>query len=414
MNTYLFYIYLNAILYIVILLFLLKFNKKSTISIFLLFIWAVSAASSILYYPIFNLFIQKRNLEIDPYIYLFILSNIFFIPIYSFKNKNLKNIYVNINFLRITAYIISILSIIPFIENIFYTITNLGVNTSQFGENYGENVQYMSYFSQILYRWSSYFSIINSVLFFFFLTKKNESKYIKCGLLISMVLPILGNLNGGSRFVFVTEILYIIYLYILFYHLLDVKLRKKILLYIICISSVLFSIFIIITIFRFNNSENNNDDYTLFSWIALYSGESYLNFNDAMWNVSKTTNGDNCFFIFKHLLGTYDETNRNYLSLENIVHIRMNVYYTFIGDLFVDFGKQLTAIIIIFSAFIMWNICRFKNNITIERLILFCLYSKICLIGFTYYTYMNNPMILIYTLLFVLVLYFLPKKKYLP
>lgn len=408
MNTDLLYIFLNAVSYIIILFFLLKFNKKSTISIFLLAIWCISATSSVIYYPIFHTLIQKEGLKIEPYIYLLILINIFFMPIYSFKNKRLKHIYTNIKFLRFVAYIISVLSILPFIENIIYTITNFGNNVNQFGENYGENVQYLSSLSQILYRWSTYFSIINSVLFFFFLTRKNESKYIKLGLLISMILPILGNLNGGSRFTFVTEILYIIYLYILFYPLLNTKLRKKILLYIIIVGLLLFLIFIIITLFRFNDIGNNND-YDLFGWLSLYSGESYLNFNDAMWNITETTDGDNCFFIFKNLFGTYDEINRNYFYLENIVHIRMNVYYTFIGDLYADFGKSLTVIFIIFSAFIMLLISHFKNSITIERLLLFCLYSKICLVGFTYYTYMNNPMALIYTLIFVLILHLFPK-----
>lgn len=227
LNIDLFCIYFNAISYLIILFFLLKFNKKSTVSIFLLSIWCISAASSIIYYPIFNSLIQRKNLDIEPYIYLLILSNIFFIPIYSFKNKKLKHIYTNIKFLRLTAYIISVLSILPFLENLVYTLTNFGNNVNQFGENYGENVKYLSSISQILYRWSTYFSIINSVLFFIFLTLKDESKYIKFGLFISMVLPILGNLNGGSRFSFVTEILYVIYLYILFYHLLDIKLRKK-------------------------------------------------------------------------------------------------------------------------------------------------------------------------------------------
>lgn len=298
MNIDLFCIYFNAISYLIILFFLLKFNKKSTVSIFLLSIWCISAASSIIYYPIFNSLIQRKNLDIEPYIYLLILSNIFFIPIYSFKNKKLKHIYTNIKFLRLTAYIISVLSILPFLENLVYTLTNFGNNVNQFGENYGENVKYLSSISQILYRWSTYFSIINSVLFFIFLTLKDESKYIKFGLFISMVLPILGNLNGGSRFSFVTEILYVIYLYILFYHLLDIKLRKKILFYIIIVGSLLFSIFIIITLVRFNNI-GNTDDYNLLGWLSLYSGESYLNFNDAMWNISKTTDGDNCFFIFK-------------------------------------------------------------------------------------------------------------------
>lgn len=410
MNIDLFCIYFNAISYLIILFFLLKFNKKSTVSIFLLSIWCISAASSIIYYPIFNSLIQRKNLDIEPYIYLLILSNIFFIPIYSFKNKKLKHIYTNIKFLRLTAYIISVLSILPFLENLVYALTNFGNNVNQFGENYGENVKYLSSISQILYRWSTYFSIINSVLFFIFLTLKDESKYIKFGLFISMVLPILGNLNGGSRFSFVTEILYVIYLYILFYHLLDIKLRKKILFYIIIVGSLLFSIFIIITLVRFNNI-GNTDDYNLLGWLSLYSGESYLNFNDAMWNISKTTDGDNCFFIFKRLFGAYEETNRNYLKLENITHIRMNVYYTFIGDFFIDFGKQIATIIVISSAFVMWYICRFKVSITIERLLFFCLYSKICLIGFTYYTYMNNPMTLIYTLLFIFILHLLPKSK---
>lgn len=407
MNTDLLYIFFNAVSYMIILFFLLKFNKKSTISIFLLVIWCISAVSSVIYYPIFHSLIQKENLNIEPYIYILILSNIFFIPIYSFKNKRLKHICTNIKFLRFVSYIISVLSILPFIENIIYTITNFGNNVSQFGENYGENVQYLSSISQILYRWSTYFSIINSVLFFFFLTQKNESKYIKFGLLISMILPILGNLNGGSRFTFVTEILYIIYLYILFYPLLDIRLRKKILFYIIILGSLLLSIFIIITLFRFNDIGNNN--YNLFGWLSLYSGESYLNFNDAMWNITETTDGDNCFFIFKNLFGTYEGINRDYFYLENIIHIRMNVYYTFIGDFYADFGKQLTVIFIIFSAFIMWLISRFKTSIAIERLLLFCLYSKICLVGFTYYTYMNNPMALIYTLIFVFILHLLPK-----
>ena len=409
MNNDLLYIYLNFIFYVFVLILLTKFNKQSTISIFLLSIWSISAASSILYYPIFNSIIQINYLKLEPYIYIFVLSILFFIPILTFKNKCLKRIDGNISILRFVAYIITTLSILPFTENLIYTILHLGSNANQFGENYGENVQYLSSFSQVLYRWCTYFSIINSVLFFYFLTKKEESKFIKIGLLVSMLTPILGNLNGGSRFSFVTETLYIIFLYILFYNLLDLKLRKRIFFYLIAFGVFFGIIFMLITLLRFDSTDSTN--YTLLGWMSLYSGESYLNFNDAMWNVSKHTNGDNCFFIFKHIFGDYPESIRDFHYLENIVHIRMNVYYTFIGDLFIDFGKYVTIIIIIACSFLMKRIVSFKNTLSIEKIILFSAYAKICLIGFTYYPYMNSPMTLVYTLIFIAILKITSLKK---
>lgn len=117
----------------------------------------------------------------------------------------------------------------------------------------------------------------------------------------------------------------------------DQKIKKRINYIGLFLISFLIIAVLLVTISRYNSSES--DTGNIFTWLALYAGEGPLNFNNDMWYVTKSTNGDNTFVALRWLLGLtdVDSVQDNWLINQNL-GVRGNVFYTYIGFIFADYN----------------------------------------------------------------------------
>jgi len=403
MNSELIIICANSCLYFALFLVTIFANRKSRTSILLTSLWAVSSATSIWYYlHVYHYSVQVKPLTIVPFIYLFVFSVISFIPIFKTKDVKISHIDGNQQIVQFISILIGLVALLPFCEAFIYLMRTMGVGLSQIANNYGENFTYLSAPSQTFSRYLSYLRIVSPILFFYNLSLKKGHRAISIGLLLAIVTPILNNLNVGSRFVLVTDGLYLIYIYMLFYNQIENGTRAIITRVFLGFGSTFLILFLAITYYRFNSG---NSDISILDWMSLYSGESFLNFNSDLWTIHSSTGGDNAFFIFKHFLGLYADVNRNPDYLESLVPIRMNVFYTFIGDFLVDIGTYWTSIFIALISFIFSFFINFQKRMSLHKIILLGMYAKIVLNGFTYYTYLNAPLTPFYTTGIALILW---------
>ena len=395
------YIIINAVLYVGLFLFLLR-KRKSTIGIFLGLIWSISALSTIFFY--INIYKDKQTNQITlfPFIYLFVLVIIFFLPAINIKEKKIQFISGNYYFLKAISILAILINILPFIENMIYAIIHIFERADTFGINYNnqEKMDFLSSISLVLYKYSTYLRIVIPFILFYFLQYSKNNKILIIGLIICVFNPIIGSLNSGSRFVMVTDILYFSIIYLFFKNTIDEKVRRRIIKVFSIGGILMLIIFVSITVFRF--SDKGMGMYSIWGWLSLYTGESFLNFNADMWKITQYTDGDNSFFLIRYWLGEYPEPIRSFQFLGTKVPIRTNVFYTFIGDFYMDFGKYVTVVIImLLSCFFYVKSKKCSTNTPIHILMLLGLYLKIACVGFTYFTYLNGAISVPYSLVII-------------
>lgn len=275
----------------------------------------------------------------------------------------------------------------------------------------GESIVIMS---DGLARFMRYCKYFRGVVGFFFVlsfthwVKKNL--YIRWGLFIAWINLIISFLNTASRFALYTDFIFLVFLYLLLKDAFVPNIKKKIKIFSLLIGGFLFSLVLIMTIARFG--ENSGYTKSLDYIISLYAGESFVNFNGDMWSMPQTADGENCIGPFIHKIQGEDDINRDYQYLERLVHRRMNVYYTFIGDYYTDFGRMGTIILVVFFSWLFTILTKPHKTTSIASFILLAMYSKILLLGFTYWTYLNFTFEIIGDIIVVILFYGNKSKRY--
>ena len=383
----------NTLFYISFAAFYLRrygFNFKT----FPLIIWAFSSIVCINYYTSpdrYHTF--SDELSFFPFLYLFVLVFISFIPLLYFDNEKIVHIGINHDLFVLLCIVIILLSLLPLIKNITYFINNMSVE-SAFLDQYnaikdGETIKIMSGYSAKLMRYCSYFrGIVPIFLVVSFSRFVKRNVYIRSGLALAWMNNVINSMNLSYRFAILTDFLYIVFLYLLFEKVNSFNSKNFTKSIIVSVSVLFVFIASIMTSQRFGEESGYSKEigYSL----SLYAGESFVNFNGDLWNIGNNTYGDNCLWLIKkNLEGKKLNSERNYKRLERIVHRRMNVYYTFIGDYYVDLGVYLTFVLVVLLSIVFFVYTKTHLITSLGTFILLALYSKVLLLGFTYWTYMN-------------------------
>ena len=168
----------------------------------------------------------------------------------------------------------------------------------------------------------------------------------------------------------------------------------------------------VVTLARFASDDNGNMDNP-FIWMSLYAGEGLLNFNNNYWYINPPYSG---YGVNSFLMGiidghfrTVDESWEAGFKLG----IQGNIFYTWVSSFFSDFGKYGALIVICLMSFVLSTFRSYKRKrISVLSLGLLCLYSKILVVGITFYTYTTtyNQMALYIAVIFLLYLNKLKKE----
>lgn len=382
----------NVVAYILLFLFLWK-KKKSNVSQFIVGVWAISSAISLFYFVILSSTSWAvEGISITALLFLFLCFTLNVLALSGLKKA--ESIVCNKKLIKIFAWFICSVSVVPFFCNVHYMIFHVSNSLTTFGENYGEHVEILHGFVGSLNRYASYLRVFYVVLFFYFLPEFRKNIVLCIGLLFGILNPTISNLNIGSRFVFVSDFLSLIAMYLLFKERLSYKIRKVLVSISFFISIVFVVVFISISVVKLRYSTNENKMQFSF---ALYGGESFLNFSTDMWNYCSKTNGDNAFFIFKHILGTYPEEHRDSGALTAKSNVLARVFYTYIGDFYMDFGaKGAFVTVLIISILILFFVRRANNVNTLYSYCWLYIFIRMLVSGFTYYPYVNNVWEIVY------------------
>jgi oligosaccharide repeat unit polymerase len=407
------YLLINTVLYCLLLLYFYKKSNRAKEIVFLFSLWIVVSIASIFFRntPIyFNADANHYNahqhpITLLPFIYLFVLFVIYSYPFIRFNSQSIKKINYNNLFVKYLTIIISICAYLPFIENILYVFLGGGSNLANLAQSYGTGtVVYRSHMSFLGARLNSVLELtafVTPILLFLYLNNIKKNIFITIGLIFAVLnIPVAG-FTSGSRGVAISALIQIVYVYLLIENTLNFKIRKYVKTTILSITAIVTIVLVFITIFRFSDAASSFSDFSILDWVLLYTGESFCNFNSDMWWIHHFTDGSNCFAdlsIFGEIQG------RNISGLADITKVRMHVFYTGFGDLYADFGRVGTFLIIAFLSLIIYFVKLKKSTILLSDLILLVLYGRVLAFGMFFYAYMISYRTLIISLVLVIIL----------
>lgn len=403
---------LNACVFVVV---LWKYYKRHGVDIytFLLFVWTSSVLTSVVFFFI-NTFRDYSSITFLPLAVLSILLFISFKPIAKFRTAMVERVYLNNNgILIVIGYILVFVSIIPFVENfgIVCSLYSSGGVGNQFAEAYiMTNEGNLGDFMDTNMSWiGKKFNVVNSwtrdfipILFFYFISfiPRRKHRVLKVGLLLASLNPLLISLISGGRVGIVTQLIYFLFLFILFRNFLPNRIIKLLFRFGVIGGGVFLLILALVTIGRF---ENLLGDVSLLEFVFWYSGEGVLNFSSEMWHIKETMGGDNTLAFFKDLMGldTFVDVSarRSYWDY-NRTGVTSYIFQTFIGDFWADF-RYWTIPILILVVLTLIRLTKVKKDVPLYRIVILSIWAKICLLGFTFYIYktVESTKVLLTTLL---------------
>lgn len=175
-------------------------------------------------------------------------------------------------------------------------------------------------------------------------------------------------------------------LIILFWNVLSAKVKSIVLSSLVSFYAIVSVIIIIITISRFQTREDTNP----IDSILIYAGQPMLNFCEHIYNANTFTYGDMNFPIVRAIFGldySPSLSMRNF-NWESKLGVPLGVFYTFIGDIMLDFGVVVSVLLFIsISIFSVINTRRGARPVMLHEMFLIYLLFLFLSQGIFYFTY---------------------------
>lgn len=385
MNSDLTIIYIDALIYILTLTYWIR-KKRWNAGILILLIMTISHVGAVFYYSVLSyLGLVVDNIKMEPFVYLFCCIFICIYPL--LKNDSIRQIDVrgNVLFTKYLSIFIILITLEPFFENIKILMTQNEEYSDLYEVLRDEDTSVYEYigFSEIALmfnRWSSYFKLPATVLFFFYLSKKNKPMIIGLGMVLLHYM-LLGSSLGQRGLLIIMGLMYLS-CFILMSHTYNKTAIKKFLLLSSAACIPFFFFFIFITISRY---DAGNSQKTIGQWILLYVSEGPIKFNNEMYYGEHNTNGDVNLCFLKEVFGL--DTHTEFMERDQYYYAkngrRIEVFYTFVGDLISDFGTIGAIIICMFLSILTFNLFHNKNGIIpIDRFMIILFLCHMYCIGF--------------------------------
>lgn len=292
---------------------------------------------------------------------------------------------------------ITLLAIEPFIETMYnlvdFVVSGrfllLGANYDDFASQENDSLIQLSKWARFIYKWLSYFKVVTLILFFYYLSLPNRRKWVIVGLFMASTVPMLFNISIGSK----TEAIFYILSFIGFYLLLkDSYVEKtKIFLkrFLVLLSSIVVIVAVALSIGRYTLG-NNYMDVDTGDFLTQYTSESMYNFNGNAIHEERHLLGFETMQPVLITLGLTDVQMRDrYTYLQTRMNTSPRWFYSYIGDLVIDWGTVGTFILICFLSY-MFSQIKIRSEMRLEDLMLLGIYIYMMINGLFYFCYKST------------------------
>lgn len=348
-------------LWIITLVVYKKHHKNFDVGLFSILLYLLFAFCSLFLFNSERGQDDYNELELFPFIYLFILLVISLIPIFIYSRHDQSKIVHPDRFVLNSIaciFIISTIARIPYLletapQGIFLLLTDSEYGADMYEEmaqNYSNGGQGdINLFVLVM----NGFSTLGIFLFSYFLTRKKFNKIIFVGLSISVFIVLFDPLLSGSRTLPVLNILTMLATLIALRKNIIPKRMRLVRIFGLITVFALGSLVMALSISRFLASSNSSSGGFAESMLS-YTGQAPLYFNNYGLDAHGTRNGDRILLLPKRLLGynvpgNFVERRAKYSTmLLDDAH-----FSTHIGDFALDFGPILTFMLVIVMTFIL-------------------------------------------------------------
>lgn len=338
-----------------------------------------------------------EHITVAPLIFLVVCYMITSAPVMAFDIHG-QNAIINSESQRKVIKWAAIFFIAVAFEPFLECLRNIGMvtNSSELADMYSERTdlnettEILSGIGRKLYRIVFSFSLLYPVMLFYFLSQKKINYWIVAGLLMVILCMWLRNLEIAGRSQVVQSVLYLVAVYFIMRRFIDKKVNRRIMIYGLTFLAFAVIAVGVVSIARFSENEYMGDDVSIWVWLGLYAGEGPLNFACMTWDVTKSSHGVLSFSMPAYLLGIvgklptaaviWDATGR--LGLVD------NIFYTYVGNFFGDFGAVGTIFVLLAISLVTWCFARPNKNheYSFSKIALICFLARIVVIP-TFYTY---------------------------
>ena len=288
----------------------------------------------------------------------------------------------------IIAFII--VSIVPLYENLRHAISSYtAIDTSILAEVYedkmygtGVDVTWLSPIGKIGNSIDGVFIQFLYFTPFFFLTRSNINKYLLIGSFLPLINHVVFQFSVSGRTTPTMFVLNSIFLTILFRKFIP---HKRMTFFGICATIVASSVFFAMFILTSARHEATNKDVDEAIVVGYYVAKGHVDFCEDLWNIKKHTEGDNSFGLAKKILLLPTPKNPVDYWTKNKTGVAPNLFYTYIGDWFMDFGGIITLLL-----FILVCVCssiffiHIRKRTTLVNIFFMFLYCEVLIMGWAY------------------------------
>lgn len=417
MDKYCFFcLILNAIGYLLTFYFYQRKKKVFDIGSIILLTWIVGSMGSLYYYTFEVAYLSYYKITLFPLIYLFICNLIIFKPFLKADYSNYKTVrtYNLRKVLTAISIFFSIIGIPAFI-NAILKLSSFSLAGAALAEMYALDEDKVSLiFSPTI---KPFYSImrhfVNFIIFLFFysLTKKNN-RLLSIGLGLNVMTFFLVSLLSGSRGGILSLLLSCVFFAFFMRYMFSTKVYKFIMKLATIVIIILGLGVSAISISRLSDMSNRKGRELLMDqWISQYAGEGIIRFDNTIWHIDNHLHGYQNLPVLVSLVDYRVKDLDNVVNIcEPKVKIPITVFYTYVGDLVMDFGKVGALIAVIVVSFIIRYLIRpNRKGISIYHLIILNYFFVYITVGFTaniYRTYYSQiPAVEIIGLLLFLYLF---------
>lgn len=307
------------------------------------------------------------NVTIMPLLYIIICVYIVVFPFVVFS-RSLSNLTVTPirNYERMNDFFIILL---PFVSFLFVELLYgaFSTNTQSLGDIYEtsfdsggkENNSYaLSWINQRVMNFIFRLYFVWPILLFECLRRKGLIKKMAIVPSLCILCLILQYYTSAQRVGIVRTIMYIFVVYYFYKNSLSLLLKNRIRKYGTIALALLATLLILITIARYSVMSDMN--LSIGEWLSLYLGEGPIRFSNYIWDLNRTSDGDTSFSFIKSVFGldTFLDYYDRRLFYESYFGIPTNIFYTFVGDWYQDFGRVGTVALCVFFMIIEYAILK--------------------------------------------------------
>lgn len=373
---------LPFIYFTTLLLFFLIKDKGFNVGTSIILIYAISSFFAILI-NIFDLYgmngvCNKFEIDFTSVIVYCSLLTITFIPFYKFQSNFIKEITLSkpklFDFVSYVFFFVAFITIVTIFKDLnkIFNESDFGAIREDFYDSMLDEGKRLSAIEYIPYIFIRYWPL--ALLFYFYsITFLDKPNWFNLGLFISSLMPVMISILQAGRFAVIYWIMMFFLFYVLFKPHLNKETRRKISLPLMIFGGLILIYFAAVTIARFNTSDLGNENGIINS-LTTYIGQPFINFSNIFQNFNnESITIGRILPITSNYILNLNFSNWDYIFEQNERSgIALNVFYTFIGEVYVDLGSSgLLIYVFSFMTISLLALKRKNDSVDIGTLILF-------------------------------------------